>query len=78
MHREQLELVAYARPRAGQKARPYPIGDVAEPQVDAGRLDLIVADRLRRQDFAPLRYRLAQQLRRQQAGRQIPLAFSLG
>src|SRR4051812_1311159 len=47
VHREELELVAHARPRAGQKARPHTIGDLAEPQVDAGRLDLIVPDWLR-------------------------------
>ena len=77
VHREEFELVAHARPRAGQKARPHPIGNLAEPQIDAGGLDLIVANRLWRQDLPALRHRLAQQLRRQQAGRQIPLAVGL-
>ena len=77
VHREQVELVAHARPGARQKARPHPVGDLAEPQIDARRLDLVVADRLRRQDLAPQRHRLAQHLRRQETGRQIPLALGL-
>ena len=62
VHREEFELVAHARPRAGHKARPHPIGNLAEPQIDAGGLDLIVANRLWRQDLPALGHRVAQQL----------------
>jgi len=71
VHRQEIELVAHARPGARQKTRPHAIGDLAEAQIDARGLDLIVADRLRRQDLAPQRRRLAQHLRRQQTGRAI-------
>ena len=69
MHRELVELVAHAGAGSGQKARPHLLGHLTQAQIDAGGLDLIVADRLRRQDLAPERHRFAQHLRRQQTGR---------
>ena len=37
---------------AGKKARADPMGNVAETQIDARRLDLIVGDRFQRLDLA--------------------------
>ena len=54
VHREHRRACrARCRPRAGQKAGAHPVGDLAEPQIDARRLDLVVADRLGGQDLAP-------------------------
>ena len=75
VHRQAIELVAHARPRARQKARPHPVGDLAEPQIDARRLDLVVADRLGAMISRPSTTALAQQLRRQQPGRLVALAL---
>jgi hypothetical protein len=62
VHRQQIELVADARAGAREKARPHPVGDLAQTQIDARRLDLVIADRLRGHDLAPLRDRFAQHL----------------
>ena len=56
----QLQLVdalghGGARPR--QKARPHPIGDVAETQIEARRLDLAFDKRIGREDQAGIRHR---------------------
>ncbi len=69
VHRQLVQLVAHARPRPRQKARPHPVGDLAETQIEARRLDLVVADRRRRLDLVALVDRGAQHLRRPQPGR---------
>ena len=43
---------ADGRARARQKARAHAIGDLAEPQVEARRLDLVVDEFVFRQDRA--------------------------
>ena len=56
----QLQFVdAFGHRGAGprQKARPHPIGDVAEPQIEARRLDLAFDERIGRQDQAGIRHR---------------------
>src|SRR4029077_18321719 len=47
MHRQEIELVAHAGPSTRQKARPHPVGHLAQAQIDAGGLDLVVTYRLR-------------------------------
>jgi hypothetical protein len=44
------------------------MGDIAEAQIEARRLDLVVFDRLQRLDLAGALDRVAQQLRRQDPG----------
>ena len=56
----QLQFVdAFGDGGAGprQKARPHPVGDVAETQIEAGRLDLAFDERIGRQDQAGIRHR---------------------
>jgi hypothetical protein len=77
VHRQQVELVAHARPGTRQKAGAHPVRDLAEPQIDARRLDLDIADRLRRHDLAADRHRLAQHLRGQKPGRRVALAVGV-
>ena len=56
----QLQLVdalGDGRAGAGQKTRAHPIGDVAEPQIEARRLDLAFDKGIVRQDQARIRHR---------------------
>ena len=56
----QLQLVdalGDRRARTGQEARAHPIGDVAEPQIEARRLDLALDKGIGRQDQAGIRHR---------------------
>jgi hypothetical protein len=66
-----------SRTLARQKARPHAVGDLAEMRIDAGALDLVVADPFLREDFAAKRHRFAQELGRQQACRAIGARFRL-
>ena len=43
--------------RAGQKARAHPVGDIAEAQIEARRLDLAFDKGIGRQDEARIRHR---------------------
>ncbi len=43
--------------RPGQEARPHPVGDIAEAQIEARRLDLALDKGIGRQDQARIRHR---------------------
>ena len=56
----QLELVdalGDGRARARQEARAHAVGDVAEPEIEARRLDLAFDKGIGRQDHAGIRHR---------------------
>ena len=56
----QLQLVdalADRRARARQETRAHPVGDIAEPQVEARRLDLAFDKGIGRQNEAGIRHR---------------------
>ena len=44
VHGQGFDLVPHRRGFAGEEARADAIGDAPEPQIDAGRLDLVVGD----------------------------------
>jgi hypothetical protein len=44
VHAEVADAIHDRRAAAWQKARPDPVGDIAEPQIEARRLDLIFFD----------------------------------
>src|SRR5690242_9627366 len=46
------ELVAHSRPGTGQKARPDAVGNLAKPEIEARRLDLVRLDLGRSVDLA--------------------------
>ena len=54
MHRQDIELVLHRVARARQKARTHPVGHIPESQIEARRLDLVVADRCGRDDLAAI------------------------
>ena len=56
----QLQLVdalGHRRARSGQETRAHPVGDIAEPQIEARRLDLAFDEGIGRQDQAGIRHR---------------------
>ena len=56
----QLQLVdalGHRRARPRQEAGAHPVGDIAEPQVEAGRLDLAFDERIGRQNQAGIGHR---------------------
>ena len=52
-----VDALGHRRARPGQEARAHPIGDVAEPQIEARRLDLAFDERIGRQNQAGIRHR---------------------
>ena len=52
-----VDALGHGRARPRQEARAHPIGDVAEPQIEARRLDLAFDERIGRQDQARIRHR---------------------
>lgn len=52
MHRIGGQLCLDRGARIGQEAGAHPIGDIAEPQIEAGGLDLRVRNRRGRGDLA--------------------------
>ncbi len=67
MEFQLVELVAHRGVGTGQEARPDAIGDLAEPEIEARRLDLVGLDLRRGQDLAARDHR-ADGLARQDAG----------
>ncbi len=55
MQLQLLQTVADQRLRPGQETRAYAIGDIAEAEVEARRLDLIGIDALRHDDVPVLK-----------------------
>ena len=52
-----VDALGHRRPRSGQEAGAHAIGDVAEPEVEAGRLDLAFDEGIGRQDQPGIRHR---------------------
>ena len=68
VHAEGVDLVAHLVALAGQEARAHPVGDRPQPEVEAGRLDLVLGNVDDRFDRA-LADQRADLLRRHGAGR---------
>ena len=68
VHAEGVDLVAHLVALAGQETRAHPVGDRAQPEGEAGRLDLVLRDVGDRFDRA-LADQRADLLRRHGAGR---------
>jgi len=74
VQRQRAQPLHHRAFAAGKKARADAVGDIAEAQIEAGGLDLIVLDRLQRLDLPRALDRVAQQLRRQDAGAALQLS----
>ena len=57
MQLQFVDAFSHGSARTRQKARPHPVGDVAETQIEAGGLDLAFDKRIGRQDQARIRHR---------------------
>ena len=57
MQLQFIDALGHGGARSGQKARADPIGDIAEPQIEARGLDLAFDERIGRQDQASIRHR---------------------
>ncbi len=57
MQLQFVDALGHRRARARQETRAHPVGDVAEPQIEARRLDLAFDEGIGRQDQAGIRHR---------------------
>jgi hypothetical protein len=63
-----VDALGHRRTRSGQEARAHPIGDIAEAQIEARRLDLAFHERIGRQDQAIVRHRRDHAIRQNAVG----------